>query len=234
MKFIRFGSNGILIQLKQVIDPEINRKISWLNAKVECLPEVIYSIPAYCSITVVFDPVKTDFERLKKVISNWDLDDLAISTETRKFKIPVCYESEFAPDMEEVSQLTNLTSTEIISLHSSQHFLVYMMGFIPGFPYMGKLPDQLYCKRKDTPRKQVAAGSVGLAGSQTGIYPAKAPGGWQLIGTTPLPIFKGEDNDPFFFKMGDKVRFYAISKEEFDHISNEHVTGRLTKEEYYD
>lgn len=234
MEFIRYGSNGILIQLSQAIDPEVNSRINQLNAKLESLSEVTYTIPAYCSITVVYNPLITGFEILKDKITQWNVANLAISTKERKYRIPVCYEGEYAPDMKEVSLTTGLSPEEIISLHTSTHFLVYMMGFIPGFPYMGKIPDPLYCKRKANPRKQVAEGSIGLAGSQTGIYPTKAPGGWQLIGKTPLPIFTAEDKNPFFFKMSDKVRFYAISTEEYQHMSQKYSTEKLKKDEYYD
>ncbi|GAA5036972.1 hypothetical protein GCM10011506_32790 [Marivirga lumbricoides] len=237
MKLTQYGSNSILIQLKEVIDPEVNETVSWLNSKLEMMPEIVYTIPAYNSVTAVFNPGKISFDVLKNRIKSWESKEkknTISSKEQRSFRIPVCYEEKFAPDMEEVCSYTSLTSEQIISLHTSTPFKVYMIGFIPGFPYLGKLPDQLRCKRKENPRKQVPQGAVGLAGSQTGIYPAQAPGGWQLIGNSPVPPLNLAEQNPFLFRMGDTVRFYPISASEHSTIATGFSKGQITEKEFYE
>ena len=130
----------------------------------------------------------------------------------------MCYDETFAHDLEEVKTITGLSSTEIINLHTSVDYLVYMLGFTPGFPYLGGLDEKLYVPRKQTPRLKIEAGSVGLANGQTGIYPQDSPGGWQIIGRTPIKLFSPDR--PFPITMGDFIRFHSISKSEFKNWEN--------------
>ena len=130
-------------------------------------------------------------------------------------KIPVCYELPYALDLQALSEEKGMATKKIIDLHTSQTYKVYMLGFMPGFTFMGKIVPALACKRKLNPRLQVPASSVGIAGFQTGIYPTTSPGGWQILGRTPLKIFNPQKENPFLFQAGDEVTFYSITKETF-------------------
>lgn len=210
-----YGSNALLINFEQKINDEIHYLVqSYFNA-INQFDEVIYQIPAYCSITIVFNQQLTDFNNLKSKIEKLIIKPDYIKPNSKIIEIPVCYEQEYAPDLEFLSEEIHLSPEKIISLHTSETYNVYMMGFLPGFPYLGQLPQKLECKRKSSPRMIVKAGSVAIAGNQTGIYPIDSPGGWQLIGQTPLKIFDALKVNSFLLKMGDKVKFKSISAETF-------------------
>lgn len=211
-----FGDGALLINFEQKIDTQIHQLVKSYFHLINDLPEVKYLIPAYCSITVVFDTQETIYEKLKTKIENLEVKPDKMNIHSQLIEIPVCYEEKYAPDLKSLSEDLKLSPEAIVSQHTSVIYDVYMMGFLPGFPYLGKLPETLECKRKSTPRKQVKAGSVGIAGNQTGIYPSDAPGGWQLIGQTPLNIFSPHKEDAFLIKMGDRIKFKSISVEEFE------------------
>ena len=225
-----YGDSALLVNFEQRIAPEINARVLDLDEAIDSagLPGIAFRIPAYCSLTVGYDPMVVPFETLREQIAA-----LARSVATageqrpsRKLKIPACYEEPYALDIEDVSRQTGLSRQEIIDLHTGTKFRVYMLGFLPGFAYMGRLQEVLACSRKATPRVRVPAQSVGLAGFQTGIYPSEAPGGWQIIGRTPLRVFDGAKEDPFFFRPGDEVAFEAISAKEFEGMENACPTQR--------
>lgn len=172
--------------------------------------------PAYSSVLVSFDPLKTspaEFEAYVRDLVG-RIDSVQVP-QSRAIEIPVCYESEFAPDLADVAAQNHLSIEEVIRLHSVAEYLVYFLGFSPGFPYLGDLPTQLATPRLSTPRVRVAAGSVAIGGNQTGIYPVASPGGWRIIGKTPLRLFQAESSSPTLLQMGDFVRFRRITKEEF-------------------
>jgi KipI family sensor histidine kinase inhibitor len=168
-------------------------------------------------LTIGYNPSVIRFEALCNKIKALKIQKTK-TPDSRKLNIPVCYEEDFAIDLKEVKSQTGLSTSEIINIHTSTLFQVYMMGFLPGFPYLGKVPEALFCKRKDNPRLKVPARSVGLAGYQTGIYPSQAPGGWQIIGQTPLDIFDASKAHPFLFRAGDQVQFQEISGFDFENI----------------
>jgi len=156
------------------------------------------------------------FEIIKQTIEKELVHDLAQETRPqRKISIPVCYAEGFAHDIEFIALEKNISIEKIIQLHTEQLYTVYMIGFLPGFPYMGEVKDSIAVPRKNEPRANVAAGSVGIAGKQTGIYPLESPGGWQIIGRTPLKIFDKEKSDPVLLQPGDEIQFYSISEDEF-------------------
>lgn len=227
MEILPYGDQAILINFEQQIDSEINDKVIQLYEKLKsnAIEGVTFCIPAYCSLTVGYDIGVYSFEafseKIKTIAKETSLN--FSQKEKRKISIPVCYASEYAIDAKEVSTHTNLSFTEIMSLHVKSTYRVFMMGFLPGFAYMGKLPEQLFCPRKTTPRKKVEAGSVAIAGFQTGIYPSDAPGGWQIIGRSPIPLFNPKSKNPFVFQTGDIVQFYAIPPKEFLEIKNNPV-----------
>ena len=231
------GDSAITLDFGNVIDETVNRKVIDLfhSLKKEPLPGMIEAVPAYSSVTIYYDV----FQLRKsvspdKTVSEWMTDQLGKRMElpllqndsfSRLIKIPVCYEKEFALDIEEIAKEKNISVAEVMSIHISKTYRVYMLGFLPGFPYMGETDEQIKMPRKMQPRQRVEAGSVGIAGRQTGIYPLASPGGWQIIGRTPLKLFeanpdlsegKAYEDSICLLHPGDEVIFYSISKNEFE------------------
>jgi len=215
---------AITIELSTSISEEINLLVLQLHASLEKNPFVgfIESVPAYGSLTVYFTEdvsiakvEATLLEHYTQCIasaSNYNFN----SIQTTKHIIPVCYDIEFGLDLEEVARSCKLSKQEVISLHTSIEFRVYMIGFVPGFAYMGTLPIALETKRKNNPRLAVPEGSVAIAGLQTGIYPATIPGGWNILGRTPVKMFDKSKEPCSFLRAGDRVQFKAITKKEFE------------------
>jgi len=172
--------------------------------------------PAYCSVLIKFDPLKRRHEELEETLQQYleRLDDVTLP-EPRQVEIPVCYGGEYGPDLNDVSAMLATTPEQVIELHSSTNYIVYFLGFVPGFAYLGELPTALATPRLPTPRRTVPAGSVGIAGNQTGVYPAATPGGWRLLGRTPISMFRPEQNGLSLLSIGDRVRFTPISPEQF-------------------
>lgn len=209
-----FGDCALLVQLGDDISEAMHLRVKqlYLNLTKNKNENILSVTPAYNSITVVYQ--NTSFSNIRKLVEvNFSDVNQLINQPKNIVKIPVCYDEMFAPDLEEVKTLTGLSTSEIIDLHTSVDYLVYMLGFTPGFPYLGGLDSKLHVPRKSTPRLKIEAGSVGLANNQTGIYPLDSPGGWQIIGKTPIKLFS--PNQPFPIKMGDFIMFYSISKSEF-------------------
>jgi len=172
--------------------------------------------PAYCSLLVKFDAQKWRHEALEKKLSERleQLNEVDLPA-PHLVEIPVCYGEEFGPDLEHVAQTHQITPEQVIDLHTSVTYLVYFLGFVPGFAYLGELPPALATARHATPRRIVAGGSVGIAGNQTGVYPCETPGGWRLLGRTPLAMFRPDREGFSLLSSGDRVRFKAISREQF-------------------
>ena len=172
--------------------------------------------PAYCSLLVKFDALKWTHEKLEKELREYlaRLDKIKLP-KPREVEIPVCYGGEYGPDLEEVASLHKITPEQVIKLHSSASYLVYFLGFVPGFAYLGELPEELVMPRLATPRKKVPAGSVGIAGNQTGVYPFETPGGWRLLGRTPVSMFRTDRDGLSLLSIGDRVRFVPIAREQF-------------------
>jgi KipI family sensor histidine kinase inhibitor len=172
--------------------------------------------PAYCSLLVKFDALRMGHDELKVVLQRYlkRLNEAKLP-EPRHVEIPVCYGGEFGPDLEEVCKLRGMTEARVIELHSSVEYFVYFLGFVPGFAYLGDLPKDLVTPRLAAPRKRVPTGSVGIAGNQTGVYPFATPGGWRLIGRTPVRMFRAENDGLSLLSIGDRVRFTPISRERF-------------------
>lgn len=208
-EFINYGPTAILLNWEQRIDPDINASVHAYAASMLDHPAVLESIPAYCSLMVVFDPAKIKQYALQEWIYAQDITLLAKAKKTLH-KIPVVYGGEFGPDLDEVAQLTGLKPKEVINLHTSVAYRVYQLGYQPGFPFLGLTDPQLEVARKSNPRPRVQSGSVGLAGRQTGIYPQASPGGWQLIGRCPWGIWRNEQKTNSRFQAGDEVVFYEI------------------------
>ncbi len=172
--------------------------------------------PAYCSLLVKFDALKLRHVELEAILRRYldRLEDVHLP-EPRQLEIPVCYGGEYGPDLNDVSALHGMTPTQAIELHASATYRVYFLGFVPGFAYLGEVPEALATPRLATPRRRVPPGSVGIAGSQTGVYPFATPGGWRLLGRTPFSMFRPDRNAMSLLFIGDRVRFMPISRERF-------------------
>lgn len=231
-RIFSLGDSALTLDFGNVIDENINRQVMALFSHFQNnpLPGMIEAVPAYSSLTIYYDMLQ-----LRKTISadktvyDWLAEQLRqklegpiakTNTSSRLITIPVCYEKEFGWDIEEVAALKNISIDELIQIHTSNTYRVFMLGFLPGFAYMGEVNNRIEFPRKKQPRQKVEAGSVGIAGKQTGIYPLAAPGGWQIIGRTPITIFNAEQETPVLFQTGDSVKFYAISKRDFYEIQN--------------
>lgn len=176
--------------------------------------------PAYCSLLITFDPLVADPHHFRDFIHGLvERIDSVLLPMSRVVEIPVCYDTALGPDLQFVASHNHISVAEVIRYHSSTEYLVYFLGFSPGFPYLGELPKQLFAPRLPTPRVKVPAGSVAIGGNQTGIYPADSPGGWRIIGRTPLKLFRAERSEPALLHMGDIVRFVPITRREFDEMA---------------
>ncbi len=220
------GDNAITIDYGNIIDESINRQVisRFQQLQKDPLPGMIEAVPAYSSLTIYYNimdikkiapKATTAFEWMKKQTEKRMQEPLPdhIYPEI-PVRIPVCYESEFAPDRQQVMNQKRITAEEIIQIHTALSYRVYMLGFLPGFAYMGEIDERLIMPRKSQPVNTLA-GSVGIAGKQTGIYPLESPGGWQIIGSTPLQLFDTTKKIPTLLQAGDKVQLYSITKAEF-------------------
>ncbi len=216
------GDQGLLVEFGQGIDPKINARVrSMAGALEENRPDgVLEIIPTYCSLLLTYDPALTCPD---KICPRIDTLDTTLDTEDQSLfkvvKIPVCYGSDFGPDMETVQKNHDLSSQEVINIHCKPDYLIYMVGFTPGFAFLGGLDERLHTPRLKTPRMKVPKGAVGIANNQTGMYPVQSPGGWQIIGQTPLNLFNPNRDNPFLYRAGDKIRFIPISETKFHAIA---------------
>jgi len=219
------GDRAVLVKFGESIDLSINRKVHALCRAIEQSKIVGAEecVPTYASLLVYYNPLKTSYERLVYQLKDLEpkLDEFSAKIETWQVEVPTVYGGEFGPDLLNVAKHHNLTPEEVVRIHSETEYTVYMIGFIEGFPYMGKVPDSIATPRLETPRLKVPAGSVGIAGNQTGIYPAESPGGWQIIGRTPLKLFNPHARQPALLQPGDRVRFKSITEAEFEKIRKE-------------
>lgn len=216
MKILPYGDTALLVKFENQISLRINERVIHLYKELLGQPQVKFLIPAYSSLTIGLADPKSSGASLYKLIEEIN-DNFQEGGHKSKsiLTIPVCYESNYGLDMNEVVRQTGLSAEQIIQMHCSTTYHVYMLGFLAGFAYLGKLPTQLEVSRKDMPRRDVAKGSVGLAGSQTGVYPTQAPGGWQIIGQTPIELFDKGKESPSIISIGQKVRFRPIETNEF-------------------
>ena len=223
------GDTGILVSfgdqlnthtphaIQQFINTVATDPFSWMT-------EVV---PAYTTVAIYYDLLKLEQEPNPYIRIKRDLEALieninfsnTVPQKNRSMEIPICYGGEYGPDLDVVATHTNLSAEEVITLHANGEYVVHMIGFAPGFPYLSGMSEELATPRRETPRLKIPAGSVGIAGIQTGVYPLESPGGWQIIGRTPLALFRPHLDTPSLLKMGDAVRFYPISPEEIKHWS---------------
>lgn len=225
-RIFSLGDSALTIDFGNVIDEDINKKVISLFNTIQKnpFPGMIEAIPAYSTLSIIYDPVfirrnfsknDTAFDWIKMQAEIFLQTNIDLETnESRLVKIPVCYDEEFGIDLNRIAEEKKISKEKIIQLHKGKKYRVYMLGFLPGFPYMGEVNEKIAMSRKPQPT-MVAAGSVGIAGKQTGIYPLASPGGWNVIGITPWKLFDQLKEEPILLKTGDVVEFYPISKDEF-------------------
>ncbi|NME58396.1 5-oxoprolinase subunit PxpB [Dorea formicigenerans] len=218
IRILTAGDSALLIEFGKEINPETNRKIT---AIVQLMREqhiegIVDVIPAFCSLLINYDPRVLSYEELKERMENLlKMETKTETTRKRIFEIPVCYGGEYGPDIDNIAEHAGLSVNEVIKIHSSKDYLIYMLGFLPGFTYLGGLNERIHTPRLASPRLTIRAGSVGIGGSQTGIYPLDSPGGWQLMGLTPVRTYDPERQTPILVEAGDYIRFIPIDEEEF-------------------
>ena len=217
-RFQRASDQSLLIYFGDEITLHAHERVRQLLRLLEAEPlQGIRNLhPAYCSVLVKFDPLQRRHEELEEILQQYlaRLNDVTLP-EPRHVEIPVCYGGEHGPDLNDISTAHGMTPAQVIELHSSTTYLVYFLGFVPGFAYLGELPKALVTSRLPTPRRSVPPGSVGIAGNQTGVYPVATPGGWRLLGRTPFSMFRPKQNRLSLLSIGDRVRFSPISPEQF-------------------
>ncbi len=229
-KIYPLGDSAIVLEFGKTISREILQQINSCISRLKAspLPAVTEYVPAYTTLTIYYDPLAADskgernpYEEIKNSIY-MVLNEPAPPEDNhnRQITIPVCYGGTFGQDLEQVAKYNRLSPVEVITIHTANEYLVYMVGFAPGFPYLGGMDKRIATPRKSKPGLSIPPGSTGIAGEQTGIYPLRTPGGWQLIGRTPLKLFNPQLQKPALLQAGDKVRFTAITEEEFEELKN--------------
>ncbi len=227
------GEFGLVVEFGTEISPQINALVQQLAQRLSLNRSagILEIVPTYRSVTVYFDPLVLtrdvlieDIRQLLNKIQPQEPECLP----TRLVYVPVCYGGVLGPDLDFVAKFTGLSPREVINMHTATPYLVYMLGFTPGFPYLGGLPEQLVVPRQEKPRSKVPAGSVGIGGNQTGFYPIESTGEWWLIGRTPLKAFDPRQSNPFLTAAGDYIQFVAIDIDEYFEIRRQVTAGTYT------
>jgi KipI family sensor histidine kinase inhibitor len=215
-RFQPAGDSAVLVTFGTRIDAALNRQVHALARRLgdSTLEGVGEAVPGYASLLVHFDLLRLDYDAVVGWIRQNLADDAGLKLNPRRVEVPVVYGGEDGPDLAFVAEHNHLTIEEVLTIHSGRDYPVYLMGFMPGFPYLGGLDPAIAAPRLATPRSRVPAGSVGIAGAQTGIYPLESPGGWRIIGRTPLKLFDLTREPPFLLAPGDLVRFVPLANGE--------------------
>jgi KipI family sensor histidine kinase inhibitor len=225
------GDRNLVVEFGDTISPEINRKIRDFAYALDMtgLAGIHEYVPTYRSLLLTYDPLIISYDDLIKRLQ--DLENNLAAVDLPKpnvYYLPVAYGGEFGPDLPFVCEHAGLTSEEVIKIHTGTSYLIYMLGFTPGFPYLGGMDTKIAAPRLDSPRTKIPGGSVGIAGSQTGIYPLQSPGGWRLIGQTPVKLFEPAAQKPVLLNAGDYIRFFEVTPEEYHHIAGSAEKGGYT------
>ncbi len=225
------GEGGITVELGTAVDPAVNARVHALAGAVtrRLGAPVLEVVPSYASLLVIFDPLAIPRARLVRRLAALarEVAGTAAGPPRRVVRVPVCYGGELGPDLEEVARRAGVPPAEVVALHAAPVYRVYLLGFTPGFPYLGGLDPRLACPRLDSPRLRTPAGSVAIAGPQAGIYPVESPGGWRVLGRTPLRLFDPAPgaSRPFLLAAGDGLRFVPVEREAFDETARAVAAG---------
>ena len=218
-KILISSDSSLCVEFGSSISEEINQRVNAFAKLLEKenVPGVTELVPTYRSVTVHYRPEQISYARLRTVLEELSHRNVAVVQELQpEIVIPVLYGGTCGPDLPRVAALHGLTEEEVVQLHTAPSYLIYMMGFLPGFCYLGGLDKRIATSRLEVPRVKIPAGSVGIAGEQTGIYPLDSPGGWQLIGRTPLKLYDPQRPEPILLRAGMRLRYKAIGRQEFE------------------
>lgn len=227
-RFLPMGDGAIVMEFANEISKEVNARIRQTTKAIEKTIEgVIEVLPTYRSITIFYRPDQITYDELVTKLQTIKEGNEEGDSLSRRIEIPTVYGGEYGPDLAYVAQHASLSEDEVIRIHTGTDYLVYMLGFSPGFTYLGGLDERIATPRLESPRVKIPAGSVGIAGSQTGMYPSESPGGWQLIGRTPLKLYDPKKEPPVFIQAGDYIRYVAITESEYAEIEEQVNAGRF-------
>ena len=216
----REGDSAVVVVFPEYIDPVVNAHCAALACEIRSrqLPWIRDVVEAYASVTVYIDALAVDDDTAIEIVQGLANSTVAITEEPPPLRLPVCYGGEYGPDILEVSRYAQCSERDVVRRHSSVTYRVYMLGFLPGFAYLGKVDQAIAIPRRNNPRLVVEAGSVGIAGQQTGVYPSRSPGGWQIIGRCPIRVIDWSKKEPFLLGTGGSVRFDPVSEEEYQQL----------------
>ena len=227
LQYKPFGEHSILIEWPQIISENVLKSVLLYKQKLENFEfkQKVYIKFAYNSILISYNStINNIYDEILTLKAINSIDEVIDKSVFKMWKIPVCYDLEFGLDLEKISNKNNIEIPEIIHAHTSTIYRVYFLGFLPGFLYLGGLDKKIHFPRKSTPRMQIEKGAVAIGGSQTGIYPNESPGGWNIIGSTPIEFFNVQKENPCFAKAGDKIQFISVSKVDYDQIASSIAT----------
>lgn len=228
MEILPAGDCALVVEFGEKIEEETNNKVHELSAylKKRSIKGVRETLPTFRSLMVFYDSSKIDFFRLSKIIRHYKTSDKKhYNRIQRKLIVPCCYGGEYGPDLKNMSELLGIRQEEIIRIHGETDYKIYMLGFLPGFVYLGGLNEKIAVPRLDTPRTKIPARSVGIGGNQTGVYPISSPGGWRLIGRTPIDFYSPESNPPILCKAGEYISFVSVNEAEYHAIRKDIKLG---------
>ncbi|MBP2302124.1 5-oxoprolinase subunit PxpB [Azospirillum picis] len=229
VRFTSAGDTAFNVEFGEAIDRATNARVMALHARLKADPPpgLVETVPTFRSLLVVYDPVATGRREVQAAVEAALAGSTAVPAAGRSWRLPVCYDPELGPDLAGLAGALGLAAERLAALHGAPEYFVYMLGFMPGFGYMGDLPAELERPRRREPRLRVPAGSVAIAGRLTTVYPWESPGGWHLIGRCPVPLYDGGRPEPVLLAAGDRVRFEAVDRAAFDRIAGEVAEGRF-------
>jgi KipI family sensor histidine kinase inhibitor len=234
VRYLTAGDTALVMEFGTAIDESVNRQVKRVYDALRARPVkgIFEAVPTFRSLLIYYNPCQISYEKLVKKLKKLEQSSSGILTASKKIiHIPVLYGGEYGEDIADVAAYTKLTEQQIISLHSEKEYLIYMLGFLPGFAYLGGLDPRLHTPRLKNPRTKIPQGSVGIGGEQTGIYPLASPGGWRLIGRTPLKPYDPARKEPFLYQAGDYIKFDPVTAEEYKQIESLVEEGKYTAKE---